>query len=84
MFLEDVSQREEYSLYQSVTQGVPQDSVLCPLFYIMYTNDLTKIVKNCKIAMYADDTAVRGMQKDLDALARSLKGVQQTIYYSYS
>ena len=40
-----------YSTYQSVTQGVPQGSVLGPLFYIIYANDLVRVVKHCKVAM---------------------------------
>ena len=69
-----------YSSCQSIKQGVPQGSVLGPLFYIIYANDLTKIIKNCEIAMYADDTvlyisnnnynvAVKGMQEDMDSLS---------------
>ena len=47
-----------YSSYQTVTQGVPQGSVLGPLFYIIYANDISNIVKKCEIAMYADDTVL--------------------------
>ena len=72
---------DTYSSYQTVTQGVPQGSVLGPLFYIVYANDLARIIKNCKIAMYADDAvlyishpnndiAVQRMQEDLDSLSR--------------
>ena len=64
---------------QVITQGVPQGSVLGPLFYIIYANDLSRIVNNCEIALYADDTvlftadeffgiSVRKLQADLDAL----------------
>ena len=70
-----------YSSYQDITQGVPQGSVLGPLFYIIYANDLAGIVKNCKIAMYADDTvlyianknfdvSVKKMQEDIDSLSQ--------------
>ena len=70
-----------YSTYQSVTQGVPQGSVLGPLFYLIYANDLAKVVKHCKIAIYADDTvlnvthpdsekAIQYMQEDLDSLSK--------------
>ena len=69
-----------YSGYQNITQGVPQGSVLGPLLYILYANDLTDVLTNCKIAMYADDTviytaednfkvSVSNLQKDLDSLA---------------
>ena len=64
----------------SITQGVPQGSVLGPLFYIIYANDLPNIIKNCEIALYADDTvlftanesfdvSVRKMQEDLVSLS---------------
>ena len=69
-----------YSTPLPITQGVPQGSVLGPLFYIIYANDLSKVVKNCKIALYADDTvlytadesfdkSITNMQGDLDALS---------------
>ena len=70
-----------YSSALTVTQGVPQGSVLGPLFYIIYANDLTQIVKNCHIAMYADDTvlytangdfekSVQDLQNDIDQLSK--------------
>ena len=53
-----------YSDFLKVTQGVPQGSVLGPLFYIIYTNDLTKHIQKCKVALYADDTVLYVAHKD--------------------
>ena len=69
-----------YSPSLRITQGVPQGSVLGPLFYIVYANDLARVLKNCKVALYADDTviytanksfdrSVANLQADIDALA---------------
>ena len=45
-----------YSSFQTIMQGVPQGSVLGPLFYIMYANDDVKLFKKCSVAQYVDDT----------------------------
>ena len=55
-----------YSPYMTVLQGVPQGSVLGPLFYIVYANDLVNTVKHCKVALYADDTVLYIADKSFD------------------
>jgi hypothetical protein len=42
-----------------IKNGVPQGSILGPLFLLLYTNDLTKIItKNNSMALFADDTSL--------------------------
>lgn len=40
------------------SSGVPQGSILGPLLYLVYVNDMLKCVKDCYIFLYADDTVI--------------------------
>ena len=41
-----------------VVTGVPQGSILGPILFIIYLNDLPNCFEHCTTNMYADDTAI--------------------------
>src|SRR5690606_25281519 len=62
-YLSDRNQRvrlnDTLSSYQKIYTGVPQGSVLGPLFFVLYTNDLFSLCNEyTTILSFADDTSV--------------------------
>ena len=43
---------------REVKTGVPQGSILGPLFFLCYINDITSVCNESKILLYADDTVL--------------------------
>ena len=46
------------SSFRPVTCGVPQGSVLGPLFFLIYVNDMESVLPDCGLKLYADDTVL--------------------------
>ena len=56
----------EASCLADVLSGVPQGSVLGPLFFVLFINDMPEVVHNC-IALFADDAKLfSGINDDVD------------------
>ena len=52
------------SSIKKITCGVPQGSVLGPILFLIYVNDIHRCVTNCKTRLFADDTSLTICHKD--------------------
>ena len=61
-FLSSRSQRVvidgQFSSWLPVLSGVPQGSILGPLLFIIYINDITSVVQSSSIRIFADDVSL--------------------------
>ena len=72
-----LTNRKQYVVFDScqsehveICTGVPQGSILGPLFFSVYINDLITVSKRLNFLMYADDTTIYFNLEDFDLLTR--------------
>ena len=64
---------DEFSECKITTNGVPQGSVLGPLLYLIYTNDIDEILEKTYIFMFADDTILISININYEEMMKHLQ-----------
>ena len=65
-----VEYHSDKSELRNVSCGVPQGSILGPLLFLLYMNDIITVCKECNPILFADDTTLLYKDSDYNSLYR--------------
>lgn len=69
------------SEWSNVSSGVPQGSVLGPLLFVLYINDLP-MVTDCVVKLFADDTKLYGPAKTIEDCQKIQNDIDRMVEWS--
>ena len=74
-----VSFKNSFSSSSTIDIGIPQGSILGPLLFAIYINDLPLSIRNVKVDMYADDTTLHVAHKNPQDIQLSLQSAMNDL-----
>ena len=81
-----VKLNSEYSSFVEIERGIPQGSILGPLLFNIFLNDLLLDFKLTEICNFADDNSLYEAEKSLELLKNILiKGIEEVLkWFKYN
>ena len=61
-----------FSSYLEILRGVPQGSILCPILFNLFINDLMFFIQETEVCNFADDTAIYSCSSNYEEATQKL------------
>ena len=65
---------------KTIVNGILQGSIIGPLLFLLYINDLPEYLKNSSPFLHADDTQISSFSDNCDSLIENLNGELDNIH----
>ena len=66
--------------FKQITYGVPQGSILGPLLFLLFINDLPLFTTNVSTDLYADDTTLYDIQDSMERIEDNLQSALNNLH----
>ena len=63
--------RNQVSKYKNISCGVSQGSILGPILFLIYVNDMSQVVE-CNLYLYADDSCLLFQHKNVTEIKKAV------------